>query len=160
MTTFLVSNGTRPAVLENMVKPTMLYVSVYGPDKKTYSRVARPINKENWENLNKSLELFNSFDSNTVLRLTLVNELNLINPEGYAKLIEKANPTFVEAKAYVFVGPSRARLKFESMPSFTEIQEFAEQLSDHSGYKILDHSKASRVVLLSRLNKKINVGKK
>ncbi|MHA1279007.1 MAG: 4-demethylwyosine synthase TYW1 [Candidatus Helarchaeota archaeon] len=158
MTTFLVSNGTRPKVIKEMSKPTMLYISVYGVDKKMYSRVARPINASNWEKLNESLELLNSFDTNTVLRLTLVNGLNLMNPEGYAKLIKKANPTFVEAKAYVFVGPSRARLQFESMPTFTQIQDFAEQLSILSGYQVLDHSEASRVVLLSRLRRKINLG--
>lgn len=157
MTTFLVTNGTRPRVIENIVKPTMFYISVYGPDKAIYLRVTRPIEPKNWEKLNESLELMNSFNSNTVLRLTLINGLNLSHPEKYAKLIEKANPTFVEAKAYVFVGPSRLRLQFEHMPQFVQIQEFAEQLAIHSGYQILDESKASRVVLLSRLNKKINL---
>ena len=103
------------------------------------------------------LPAWECFNSNTVLRLTLVNGLNLLHPEGYAKLIERANPTFVEAKAYVFVGPSRSRLKFENMPPFSQIKTFAEQLSIHSGYKILDESKTSRVVLLSKLDKKINV---
>jgi tRNA wybutosine-synthesizing protein 1 len=157
MTTFLVSNGTRPKTIQNLTKPTMLYLSVYGPDKATYIRVARPIDPQNWENLMESLEVLNSFTSNTVLRFTLVNGLNLLNPEGYAKLIELANPTFVEAKGYVYVGASRARLEFEHMPYFSQIQEFANQLASLSGYHILDESQASRVVLLSRLAKKINV---
>ena len=159
MTTFLVSNGTRPKVIETITKPTMLYISVYGPDKATYLRTARPMEPDNWEKMNQSLELLNSFNSNTVLRLTLVNGLNLLDPEGYAKLIEKANPTFVEAKAYMYVGPSRARLTFENMPTFSQIREFAEELSNHSGYTILDEAEPSRVVLLSKLSKKINVSK-
>jgi tRNA wybutosine-synthesizing protein 1 len=160
MTTFLVSNGTRPKVIENLSKPTMLYISIYGPDKPTYLRVARPIESQNWENLNKSLELMNSFNSNTVLRLTLINELNLLHPEGYAKLIEKANPMFIEAKAFVYVGYSRSRLQFHHMPQFPQIQDFAKQLATITGYQILDEAEASRVVLLSRLNKKINIAKK
>ena len=159
MTTFLVSNGTRPKVIENLSKPTMFYISVYGPDKPTYLRVARPIEPNNWEKLNESLELMNNFNSNTVLRLTLINGLNLLHPEGYAKLIEKANPTFVEAKAYMYVGYSRSRLNFEHMPEFSQIQDFAGQLSTLTGYKILDESAPSRVVLLSKLDKKINISK-
>ena len=159
MTTFLVTNGTRPNVLAELTAPTMLYISIYGPDKPTYLRVARPIELNNWEKLNESLELMNSFDSNTVLRLTLINDLNLKNPEGYAKLIEKANPTFVEAKSYVFVGPSRARLQFEHMPTLSQIQTFSKQLSTLTGYNVLDESKPSRVVLLSKLKKKINIYK-
>ncbi len=59
--------------------------------------------------------------------------------------------------AYPFVrGFSRARLEFEHMPPFSQIQEFAQQLSASTSYPILDESKASRVVLLSKLNKKIN----
>ena len=159
MSTFLVSNGTRPKVIENLSKPTMFYISLYGPDKSTYLRVARPIEPNNWEKLNESLELMNSFNSNTVLRLTLINQVNLLHPEGYAKLIEKANPTFVEAKAYMYVGYSRSRLNFEHMPEFSQIQDFAKQLSAHTGYDILDVSRPSRVVLLSRLKQKINVSK-
>ncbi|MFX1295392.1 MAG: 4-demethylwyosine synthase TYW1 [Promethearchaeota archaeon] len=158
MTTFLVSNGTRPKVLQSLSKPTMLYISIYGPNKSIYLRVTRSIDPKNWENLNESLEILNSFDSNTVLRLTLVNKLNLLHPEGYAKLIENANPTFVEVKAYMYVGYSRFRLNFEHMPQFSQIQDFAEQLSAYTSYRILDTSKASRVVLLSRLSKKINLG--
>jgi tRNA wybutosine-synthesizing protein 1 len=160
MTTFLVSNGTRPRTIQNLTKPTMLYLSVYGPDKATYTRVARPIDSQNWENLMESLELLNSFTSNTVLRLTLVNGLNLLDPEGYAKLIERANPTFVEVKGYVYVGFSRARLEFEHMPYFSQIQEFANRVAALTSYQILDESQASRVVLLSRLEKKINVQRK
>ena len=159
MTTFLVSNGTRPKVIQNLTKPTMLYISIYGPDKPTYLRVARPIEPRNWENLLESLEVLNSFNSNTVLRLTLMNGLNLQNAEGYAKLIELANPTFIEVKGYVYVGFSRARLEFDHMPPFLQIQEFAKQLSASTSYPILDESKASRVVLLSKLHKKINVGR-
>ena len=128
MTTFLVSNGTRPKVIQNLTKPTMLYISIYGPDKPTYLRVARPIEPRNWENLLESLEVLNSFNSNTVLRLTLMNGLNLQNAEGYAKLIERANPTFIEVKGYVYVGFSRARLEFDHMPPFLQIQEFLSQI--------------------------------
>jgi tRNA wybutosine-synthesizing protein 1 len=73
----------------------------------------------------------------------------------YAKLIVKANPTYVEPKAYMHVGFSRLRLGYESMPDHQEIREFAGQISKETGYSMIDESRESRVVLLSRLEKSI-----
>lgn len=75
------------------------------------------------------------------------------NIEGYAKLIEKANPTYIEPKAYMHVGFSRLRLGYESMPDYQEILEFARQIAKETSYSIINESRESRVVLLSRLEK-------
>ena len=80
--------------------------------------------------------------------------------DGYAKLISKANPTYIEVKAYMHIGFSGLRLGFECMPMHTQIREFAEKLSEKTGYKILDEAPESRVVLLSRLQKPIQVENK
>ena len=79
------------------------------------------------------------------------------NVEGYARMITKAQPTYVEVKAYMHVGFSRRRLNYENMPSHRQIQKFALQLSRQTGYKIADESEDSRVVLLSKFNGKIQV---
>jgi tRNA wybutosine-synthesizing protein 1 len=84
----------------------------------------------------------------TCLRMTLVKDLNMHSPENYAMLIKKANPLFVEAKAYMHVGYSRERLSIESMPSFDEVKKFAEEIGKSCGYKIVDEKENSRVVLL------------
>jgi tRNA wybutosine-synthesizing protein 1 len=81
------------------------------------------------------------------------------NVKGYAKIIEKAKPTYVEPKAYMHVGFSRLRVGFENMPSHKEIREFGLELSDKTGYSIIDESAESRVVLLSKLEKTIMFGK-
>jgi tRNA wybutosine-synthesizing protein 1 len=81
----------------------------------------------------------------------------LEHPELYAKLIEKANPTYIEPKAYMHVGFSRLRLSFENMPSHEEIRNFADDLAKETGYSILDEAKESRVVLLSKLEKAIRL---
>ena len=78
--------------------------------------------------------------------------------EEYAKLIEKANPTYIEAKAYMHIGFSNLRLGFERMPMHTEVKEFSRQLAEKTGYTIIDEAPESRVVLLSRLKKPIQVG--
>lgn len=151
MTTFLVTNGTNPGQLEALdEEPTQLYVSIYGPDKQTHSKIARPLIPRSWELINKTLELFPSFRCRTTVRLTLVKDYNLTNSKGYAKLIKKAQPMFVEAKAYFAVGYSRRRLGLDYMPSHAEIKEFSTELAKELEYDIVNESLDSRVVLLTR----------
>jgi len=157
-TTFIVTNGTVPKALETLSEePTQLYVSLSAPKEEVFRRVCRPQVEGAWQKLNKTLELLSSFTCPTVLRLTLVKHLNLMDAEGYARLIAKAEPTYVEAKAYVYVGMSRHRLQYENMPTHTEIKDFGEEVSRLTGYRLLDESIPSRVVLLSRLAKPIKL---
>jgi len=158
LTTFLVSNGTMPEELSKLSEePTQLYISACAPDKKTYLKTCRPQIPNAWEKLNETLALLSSFKCPTVLRITLARHLNLKHPERYAKLIEKANPTYVEPKAYMHVGFSRLRLTYANMPLHEEIKDFAASLAEKTGYKMLDESKESRVVLLSKLEKPIKL---
>ncbi len=150
MSSFLVTNGLHPEVLENLVPPTQLYLSLVAPDPKTYNEVCMPLRQNGWDKLNKSLEVLSGLGGRRVVRLTLVKDMNLKNPAGYAKMIERANPDFVEAKAYMYVGYSRKRLKMENMPLHQEISEFAKELEKYCGYGVVDESEPSRVVLLKR----------
>lgn len=158
-TTFLVSNGTVPSALSSLSEePTQLYISVCAPDKKTHKEICRPQIPNAWERLNETLEFLPSFKCPTVFRITSVRGINMKMPDAYAKLIEKADPTYVEPKAYMHVGFSRLRLGYENMPTHREIREFAMQLARETGYNIVDESEKSRVVLLSRLDKPIRFG--
>lgn len=155
-TTFLVSNGTMPSALAKLPKePTQLYISVCAPDQETFKFVCRPQIPRAWERLNETLTLLAGFKCPTVIRITLVQGLNMKNIKAYAKLVEKANPTYIETKAYMHVGFSRLRLGYDAMPSHLQIRRFAEQLANETSYNILDESKDSRVVLLSILEKPI-----
>jgi len=157
-TTFLVTNGTVPQALSQLSEePTQLYVSVSAFDRKTYVKTCRPQIPDAWEKLNETLSLLPSFRCPTVIRITSARNLNLKHPELYARLIKKANPTYVEPKAYMHVGFSRLRLGFKNMPTHREIQDFATQLAKEMGYNILDEAPESRVVLLSRLEKPIKL---
>ena len=80
-------------------------------------------------------------------------------PERYTEILTKANPTYVEPKAYMHIGFSRQRLGYDSMPSHKEIRDFAAQLAERTGYRILDDAPESRIVLLSRLEKPTLLGK-
>jgi tRNA wybutosine-synthesizing protein 1 len=155
-TTFLVSNGTAPSVIAKLnEEPTQLYISLCAPDKETFNHVCQPQISKAWEKLNETLELLPSFKCPTVIRITSVRNLNMENIEGYAKLIEKADPTYIEPKAYMHVGFSRLRLGYESMPNHQEIREFSRQIAKETSYSIIDESRESRVVLLSKLEKPI-----
>ena len=80
--------------------------------------------------------------------MTLVKDINMNNPEGYAKLLKDAKPDFIELKAYMWVGYSIERLSIENMPRHPEIKEFAEKITKLTNLKIIDEKTNSRVVLL------------
>jgi len=157
-TTFLVSNGTVPETLSSLSEePTQLYISVSAFDQKSFSQVCRPHVPDAWKKLNETLSLLPSFKCPTVIRLTLARHLNLKHPELYAQLIRKANPTYMEPKAYMHVGFSRLHLGYSNTPTHPEIRDFAAQLANEISYNLLDEAPESRVVLLSRLEKAIKL---
>lgn len=148
-TTFIVSNGQCVDKLKNLeTEPYQLYLSLDAPTKKIYNDVCQPQITEGWDNLNQSLETLASFNSRTCIRTTCVKGRNMINPEKYGELIKKANPDFVEIKAYMCVGSSRDRLTLDNMPTFNEVKNFAKQIGKNCGKKIANESEVSRVVLL------------
>jgi len=151
MKTFLVTNGTFPERLEALrTLPTQLYVSLCSNSKEMFEKVQKPLVKDAWERLNKTLELFPDIKTRKVIRLTMVRDLNMLEPEKYAKLIEKALPNFLEIKSFMSVGFSRQRLAYSTMPTHEEIKEFAEKIANSTGYKIADEKRDSRVVLLKK----------
>ncbi len=155
MTAFLVTNGSIPVRLEQLVKkdaqPTNLYVSVYGPNEKVFNYTAEPRIPRAWEMVQRSLELLEKFnESRTVIRFTMVKGLNMVDPEGYASLVKLGNPMFVELKGYTWVGESQKRLPITAMPTQEEILKFAGEISKLTGYQIKLTDEKSRVVLLVR----------
>ena len=150
MTTFLVTNGTRPEALEELsTMPTQLYVTLAAPNRKVYEKLCVPNSKQLWDNVQETLELFPSLDTRTVVRHTLVKDWNIGWEKEYTDLIEKADPDFVEAKGYVFVGDSRRRMNLDNMPSHEDIKDFGKRESDILGLDLIREKKDSRVVLLA-----------
>ncbi|TFG27684.1 4-demethylwyosine synthase TYW1 [Candidatus Thorarchaeota archaeon] len=150
MTSFLVTNGTRPDVLERMTAPTQLYITLAAPDESTYKRLCKPGIKDGWQKIGESQELLQSFNTRTVNRLTMVSGRNMENPRPYSDLILKGEPDFVEVKGYMFLGSSRGRLTSENAPTHRDIRAFSQKLADLTGYHLLDEQIESRVVLLSQ----------
>lgn len=149
MTSFLVTNGTMPEVLESLrTRPTQLYLSLNAYDKELYRTVSKPA-EDLWGKVLQSLSVMKDHRCRTVVRMTLARGMNMDSPEGYSKVIEMGEPDFVEVKAYMHLGRSRQRLRRDAMPDHSEILGFAEKLADALGYRLAGEVPLSRVVLLS-----------
>lgn len=152
MTAYLVTNGMQPDMVKKLLdhQPTNLYVTVYAADEKTYKEQCLPREKDYWSRVNKSLSLLRRFDCNTVIRLTLAKGLNMKDARGYAKIIESAEPKFVECKGFMAVSGARSRIGPAGMPIHEEIRDFAGTIEQHTSYRISDEKRESAVVLLTR----------
>ena len=153
MSTFLVTNGTTPAVLRRMHAegrlPTQLYVTVAAPNEEVYQRLMAPKSHNEWRKLNETLALLPTLPTRTVIRHTLVEGWNLGWEDEYAALDATAKPMFIECKGYSFVGESRLRLEAENVPSHASIRTFAERIAERLDYRIAAEREDSRVVLLT-----------
>jgi len=157
ITSFLVTNGENPDVLQKMDPPTQLYLSLNATNENMFNKLANPIPGGNgkWKNILKTLKIFPKLKTRTVIRITLMKGINDSddNLKGFAKLIKLAKPMFIEVKAYMFIGSSRKRLKEENMPNHSEVRSFSKKLAKQINYNLLDEKKNSRVVLLGKSNK-------
>ncbi len=158
MTTFLVTNGSVPEALARLsTLPTQLYVTVAAPNEEVFDRLCVPQFPRAWENLMKTLDLLPSLSTRTVVRHTLVKGWNLGWEDEYARLDERADPTFVEPKGYVFVGDSRTRMTVDNMPSHASVKEFSERLASRLSMDILAEREDSRVVLVGKKGQRLSV---
>ena len=152
MTTFVVTNGTNPAVLRE-IRPFQLYLSLNAPDEATYRKASHA---QYWSRIKDSLDELRTLKGRTrrAIRITCIDGLNMTNPTGYAELLGQADPDFIEVKAYMHIGYSRKRLSRDAMPSHLKVKEFAREIADALTslgytYTIADESEISRVVLIS-----------
>lgn len=152
MTVFVVTNGTRPEMLRK-IKPTQLYMSLDATTPEMYEEVCRPKHPKLWEKVVESLSVLKEKKEQgvrTAIRITAVKGLNLTDADGFAALIQKAEPDFVEIKSYMHVGFSRLRLTRANMAEQEEIREFAAAIAEKTGYHFAGESEPSRVVVLSK----------
>ena len=152
MTTMLVTNGTLPKVLEKLdTLPTQLYVSVDAPNKQVFDDVCRPKwNSGAWEQFEKTVDLLPSLDTRIVCRHTLMKGVNMSENHirEFAAIDRRADPDWIEAKGYVYVGHSREHLSIDNMPSHEDILTFSESLAPQVDMRILSESRPSRVALI------------
>jgi len=156
ISTFIVTNAQFPESIKNLQPITQLYISVDAPNKKLLKELDVPLFKDYWERFIQSLDYMAIRNDRKAIRITCVKGINMIEPENYAKLIQRANADFIEVKSYMFVGASQNRLKFENMPKCDEIIEFTKEILKYlPGYEYITHHAPSRVSLIAKksLNK-------
>jgi len=163
-TSFLVTNGLFPEKIKELQEknalPTQLYISMLYPNEELFRKITQNKEKDSWNKYLQTLELLKNLKTRTVIRITLVKELNMDDKiiKEYAELIKKASPLFIEVKSFMHVGFSKERLSYKQMPLHKEIKEFSEKLLEFlPEYKFLDEKTESRVVLLGKDKEKMKI---
>jgi len=158
-TVFVVSNGQNPEMLKKMWKedslPTQLYISMVAPNEKLYKSITCNNEKNGWKKYLKSLAMINLLPCRSVIRLTVIKELNDSEEtiKEFASVLESVKSDFVEVKSYMWLGFSRQRLKEENTPTHEYTKNFAEKLLERMpSYKFESEKVNSRIILLK--NKK------
>jgi tRNA wybutosine-synthesizing protein 1 len=169
-TSFLVTNGLQPEVIQKLIDennlPTRLYVTVNTSNKFEHKKFHRSLKEDAWEKLNETLKLFKKIKkkNTTVFRMNLVKDLNMEDkhlPE-FAKMIKFSEPDFIELKGFMSVGFARERLGYEKMPTHKEMLSFIEKLEKEligTGYKLQDEHEASRAYVMCKDKKDLLIKK-
>lgn len=149
ISSFLVCNAQHPDQLADLKAVTQLYVSIDASNKDSLRKIDRPLHRDFWERFQRCLDILREkrFRHRTVFRLTLVKGFNVEEEvEGYAKLVEKALPCFVEIKGVTYCGTStssNAGLSMSNVPFYWEVCEFVRALDKRLKEKGLDYGIAA-----------------
>lgn len=162
ISSFLVCNAQHPDQLAALKAVTQLYVSIDASNKDSLRKIDRPLHRDFWERFLRCLDILREkrFRHRTVYRLTLVKGFNVEDEaEGYAQLIERGLPCFVEVKGVTYCGTStssNAGLSMSNVPFYWEVCEFVKALDKRLQEKGLDygiaaeHAHSCCVLLASR----------
>ncbi|PKY09359.1 Fe-S oxidoreductase [Aspergillus campestris IBT 28561] len=149
ISSFLVCNAQHPDQLETLHRVTQLYVSIDASNKESLRKIDRPLHRDFWERFQRCLEILREkrHVQRTVFRLTLVKGFNVDDEvNGYADLVEKALPCFVEVKGVTYCGTSSsagAGLTMKNVPFYEEIAEFVVALNKELERRGLDYGIAA-----------------
>ena len=134
ISSFLVCNAQHPDQLAALAPVTQLYVSIDASNRDSLRRVDRPLHRDFWERFTRCLDILRDrrFRMRTVFRLTLVKGFNIDDEvEGYADLVARGLPCFVEIKGVTYCGTSSsgaAGLTMRNVPFYTEVVAFVTAL--------------------------------
>lgn len=122
-------NGQHPELLARLAPVTQLYVSVDAPNEAALKAIDRPLFSDFWERLLHSLDVLRERKERTVVRLTLIKDMNDDDVQGYGRLIQRGRPDFVEVKGVTFAGCSSSfKLSLRNSPHMQETFHFSQRL--------------------------------
>ena len=154
--TFLVTNGQLPEILRKMERenqlPTQIYISMSAPTPELFNQIDRPLYKDGWDRLKKSLRWLSTISdkTRTVVRLTIIKEVSTQYVKEFSELVNLAQPTYLEVKSYMHLGASKKRYSKENMGKHQDVVEFCKQLAPLTGYQLIDDQEISKVVLMMK----------
>jgi tRNA wybutosine-synthesizing protein 1 len=134
ISSFLVCNAQHPDQLATLKAVTQLYVSIDASNKESLRKIDRPLHRDFWERFQRCLDILREKRNKhrTVFRLTLVKGFNVEDEvEGYANLVEKGLPCFVEVKGVTYCGTSTSAgpsLTMSNVPFYWEVCDFVKAL--------------------------------
>ena len=134
ISSFLVCNAQHPDQLAALKHVTQLYVSIDASNKDSLRKIDRPLHRDFWERFTRCLDILREkrFMQRTVFRLTLVKGFNIDDEvKGYADLVERGLPCFVEVKGVTYCGTSTssaAGLTMQNVPFYHEVCDFVTAL--------------------------------
>lgn len=149
ISSFLVCNAQHPDELAALQHVTQLYVSIDASNRESLRRIDRPLHRDFWERFQRCLEILRErrFRQRTVFRLTLVKGFNVDDEvKGYADLVEKGLPCFVEVKGVTYCGTatsSNAGLTMANVPFYQEVCDFVTALDEELGRRGLGYGIAA-----------------
>lgn len=156
---FLVTNGTVPEMLkrigtESKHFPTNIYLSLQAFSLDSHKKLNHPVIVNTWEKMKESMKYLSTIkaQTTTVLRITAIKEENMNHAKEFLPFIQLMQPQFIEVKGYGFLGCSRKRLKEENVPNWDEVQVFAEEIAELSGYKVGVKHEESDIVRLESIS--------
>ncbi|KAI5300836.1 hypothetical protein KEM56_002163, partial [Ascosphaera pollenicola] len=135
ISSFLVCNAQHPDQLANLDRVTQLYVSIDAADRDSLRKIDRPLHRDFWERFMRCLDILKEKRDmqRTVYRLTLVKGFNVDEAvRGYADLVERGLPCFIEVKGVTYCGTSTsagAGLTMQNVPFYDEVVEFVQSLN-------------------------------
>lgn len=153
ISTFVVTNGQFPDELERAPWVTQLYVSVDAPTAEELKKVGRPLFRDYWERLQRSLKVLQSKRprQRTVCRMTVLKGVNMHEHAGYAELMQLSDCDFIEVKGATWSKNNATGMAFDNMPNHLEVRTFAEDLAAAlPAYGVACEHEHSCAVLLAR----------
>ncbi|KMU74518.1 flavodoxin and radical SAM domain- containing protein [Coccidioides immitis RMSCC 3703] len=158
ISSFLVCNAQHPDQLAALDRITQLYVSIDASNRdslRKIDQISGSASSAAWDIIREKTHV-----QRTVYRLTLVKGFNIDDEVvGYADLVERGLPCFVEIKGVTYCGTSTsagAGLTMQNVPFYEEVAAFAVALNDELnrrglGYGIgAEHSHSCCILLASR----------
>ncbi|KAI0391068.1 radical SAM superfamily-domain-containing protein [Xylariaceae sp. FL0594] len=149
ISSFLVCNAQHPDQLAALKAVTQLYVSIDASNRESLRKIDRPLHRDFWERFQRCLDILREkrFKHRTVFRLTLVKGFNVEDEvDGYADLVERGLPCFVEVKGVTYCGTSTsagAGLSMANVPFYAEVADFVTALDRKLKERGLDYGIAA-----------------